>query len=126
MKKVGLFFLVGALVVGAGSKSAFALPDVSKRFLEVYKDNADVIAASKEAKCNVCHFGKSKKNRNDYGKALSKYINKDEVKKKKAEGGVEEYIDDGLKKAEADKSTGGGTFGDLLKAGKLPGTAPEE
>ena len=79
-------------------------------------------AVAKVKKCNVCHDprkigGKiSKKNRNDYGKALSKLLTKKDKKNTKK-------INDALTKVakmSADKKKKKPTFGDLLKAGKLP------
>eukprot|EP00913_Durusdinium_trenchii_P008943 g8409.t1 len=74
------------------------------------------VSEAKKTKCNVCHFGKKKKNRNDYGKALMKNISKNEKDAAK--------ITAALEKTESAKNAKGETFGSLLKAGKLPGTAP--
>jgi hypothetical protein len=126
MKKfaVSLFslFLLGIL-----SQSASALPAVAKLWLEDAYSKSPVIEAAKEAKCNVCHYGTSKKNRNDYGMALSKIgITQDNYNKLK---GDQEKLNLVLKamfkKAESAKSVSGKTFGELIKEGKLPGTAPE-
>ncbi|HTQ39092.1 MAG TPA: hypothetical protein VMJ32_08685 [Pirellulales bacterium] len=81
--------------------------------------------AVKSARCGVCHEGESKKNRNDYGKALASILKpadapadfKGETDKSK--------IDDALKKV-ADEhvdpnDSKSPTYGDLIKAGKLPG-----
>ena len=79
-------------------------------------------AVAKVKKCNVCHDprkidGKiSKKNRNDYGKALSKLLTKKDKKNTKK-------INDAFTKVEkmsADKKKKRPTFGDLLESGKLP------
>ena len=79
-------------------------------------------AVTKVKKCNVCHDprkidGKiSKKNRNDYGKALGKLLTKKDKKNTKK-------INDALTKVEkmgADKKKKLPSFGALLKAGKLP------
>ena len=106
---------------------ADARPDYKKAFEAHYKGNEKVAAAAAEAKCNVCHYGKSKKNRNDYGKALSKLLNKDiytELKSDKP--ALIEKATEALKKTEAAKKADGKSFGELLKGGSLPGTAPPE
>jgi hypothetical protein len=67
-------------------------------------------------KCGVCHVGASKKNRNDYGKAIVKALDgKKAVKDKDA-------IVDVLKTAAKEKNSDGKTYGDLLDAGELPAT----
>ena len=76
-----------------------------------------------------CHFGKSKKNRNDYGKALSKLLKKDDYKtaRVKAEAeAVDKELEEAFKKVEAMKSPGGQTYGERIKAGELPGSVEEE
>jgi cytochrome c2 len=82
------------------------------------KDKAFAAAVDK-AKCAICHEGKSKKNRNNYGKALAELLSR------KTDVDNKEKIQGALKKVESkrsdpknDKSP---TFGDLIKAGKLPG-----
>jgi hypothetical protein len=65
--------------------------------------------------CNVCHVkGKAKKLRNEYGDKLSDLL---DVKKDK--NNVEK-IKESLTKVAAVKSSQGPTYGELLKAGKLP------
>ena len=63
----------------------------------------------------MCHVGKKKKNRNDYGKALAKLMGKKNQK-------AAEAIDAAFAKAEKKKNAKGVTFGSLIKDGKLPGT----
>lgn len=105
---------VGASIVG-GPESAQARPQYNKTFNAQYPKLKEV---SDAAKCGVCHFGDSKKNRNDYGKAMGEALGASNVKEEKA-------IEDALKKAEeAKSSTEGKTFGDLIKEGKLPGKNP--
>lgn len=105
----GLAALASGLI---DSEKAEARPQFKKAIAAAYPDNAAV----KKAGCGACHPVKDKKKRNDYGvalgKALGKKNEKDAAKVKAA-----------LTKAEAGKSaTEGKTFGDLLKAGQLPGT----
>lgn len=113
-KRWGLAGLAFAFVLACMlSGKAKARPGYMKAFIKKYPT---VAAAAKKAKCGTCHFGKSKKNRNDYGKALGKHIGKKNQKDKKA-------IDAALEKAAKEKK-GDTTFGAVIKSGKLPGTNP--
>lgn len=113
------------LVVGATPRPAFAIKEFFDEFKAVYvkPDSADAnekaLAAEVEtAKCNVCHAGSSKKERNAYGNALADLLDKKEDKKNA------EKIRKALETVAAMPSADGGpTFGDLLKQGKLPGGA---
>jgi hypothetical protein len=125
MKKVGISLLVAAVVLGISAES-FALPVFKKTFDDKYV-TADPALKAKvdQAKCNVCHFGLNKKQRNDYGKALSKYLKKADfgaarLKDKPAE--VTKEVLDALEKVAAEKNPAGEAYGDRLKAGNLPGT----
>lgn len=118
--------VVVAVVVGTSSRPAFAIKQFFDEFKAVYvkADSADpndkALAAEVEtAKCNVCHVGKSKKDRNAYGNALAELLDKKEDAKNVAK------IKESLEKVAAMSSEPGKadapTFGDLLKQGKLPG-----
>ncbi len=109
----GLTLLLGTILLTSTHK-AEARPNYLKAFAGKYKGLA---AQAKKVKCGVCHFGKSKKNRNDYGKAVAKGTGK---KQKKSD-----IIDKAFTKAESMKNAKGMTFGELIKAGKLPGTPPK-
>lgn len=120
--------MLGAIVilaVGASPRPAFAIKEFFDEFKAVYvkPDSADTnekaLAAEVEtAKCNVCHAGSSKKERNAYGNALADLLDKKEDKKNA------EKIRKALETVAAMPSANGGpTFGDLLKQGKLPGGA---
>jgi cytochrome c553 len=106
----GLVLAVAALLVGSmATVPASARPNYFKEFTGHYTE----VKAAAEAKCGVCHEGADKKNKNDYGKALGAVIGKNEKDVAK--------IKEALVKVEAEKSSvEGKTFGDLLKAGKLP------
>lgn len=98
-------------VTETSQRSVQARPTYAKAFVATYPG---LEAAAKEAKCNVCHEGTSKKMRNAYGKALAKSLGEPNVKDEAA-------IVAGLKKTEGEKSAvEGKTFGDLIKDGKLP------
>jgi hypothetical protein len=103
---------VGALLL-ADANRAEARPQYLKAFAAKY-DNLK--AQAMKVKCNVCHYGKSKKMRNDYGKAVMKNVGKNQKKPAVIKGA--------FTKAEKMKNAKGVTFGSLIKAGKLPGTAP--
>jgi hypothetical protein len=131
MKKVCVTLFCGLLAVATfGSlrvNTAHALPEFKKEFDAKYvkpdgtAEQKSLAAAVKAANCNVCH-GKddkgmdSKKVRNAYGEALHKFIHKKDKKDV-------EKIRKALADVEAMKN-GDGTFGDKLKAGKLPVEPP--
>jgi hypothetical protein len=127
MKKVWMCLLVVMVVVGLFAPSASALPPFNKEWMAKYKEgskNAKFVEAVETAKCNVCHQGESKKMRNEYGKVVGKYLTKakyNEIKENEAE--AKKYILEGLQKAEAEKNGGGKSFGEMMKAGSLPGGA---
>jgi len=73
-------------------------------------------AAFKEAKCNVCHVGKSKKVRNAYGKELAKFLQKsDQENVEKIRASLDKVA--GMKSSDDPQAP---TFGELIKQGKLP------
>lgn len=100
---------LAALLTLAATSTVEARPQYQKAFLAQYPD----VTEAKKVKCGVCHPEKSKKVRNAYGKAVGEGVGeknqKDEAKIKEA-----------LAKAEAKKGEGDQTFGEQLKAGKLP------
>lgn len=119
MKFAARFAFVGAAMLGlmvfAGS-DASARPKYKGLVDTTYPDLAKKHGTDGKLTCAVCHPDKDKKIRNNYGAAVGKSLSKknetDEAKIKEA-----------LTKAEGEKSaTEGKTFGDLIKAGELPGT----
>jgi hypothetical protein len=126
MKKVCMMLVLGCVALAICVSSASALPPFNKEWRAKYvegNNNAKFVDAVETAKCNVCHMGKSKKEKNEYGKAVGKYLTKDAhtAAKKISEDAAADYIKQGLAKAEAEKSSSGKTFGELIKAGELPG-----
>lgn len=108
-------FVAAAMFVMTGSKA-----EARPKYLTVvngqYADLAKKHGTDGKLTCAVCHPDKDKKVRNNYGAAFGGKLEKknetDEAKIKEA-----------LTKAEGEKSaTDGKTFGDLIKAGDLPGT----
>src|SRR5438046_1071592 len=121
MKKVCICVAVGLIGLAWCMESASALQPYNKEWVAKYNEG-DKNAAFKEARCNVCHAGESKKMRNEYGKAVGKYLSKAKYMQfKEHEAAAKKYILEGLQKAENEKSSTGKSYGELLKAGKLPG-----
>ena len=111
IKNFALLSLVVAVVAGllCAPNAAFGRALYCKTFIAEYKN----VEEAKKTSCKICHVGESKKDRNDYGQALAKLIQKEEKDGDK--------VKEVLKKVEAEKSSvEGRTFGDLLKDGKLP------
>jgi len=124
MRRSVVLTVCALLLLSLGVNASFGRPDYRKQIEATYK-TSKIAGAIKDANCNVCHYGKSKKNRNDYGTALSKILTPDSYKElKKSPDQLNKKIIDALKKVSAQKSVTGKTFGELIEAGKLPGTAP--
>ncbi len=134
MKRVCIFLVAAAAVTSIGLRSALALPPVNVAWHDKYSALKDEVVktygTASTDKCNVCHIkGKGKKERNAYGMAVSKYITKDHINKIKEDAGddsakaaeeTKKYILEGLAKCEAEKAADGKTYGDAIKAGKVP------
>src|SRR5437879_5728233 len=121
MKKVCALVLLTLIAIVWSWQSASALPPFNKEWVAKY-NAGDKNSSFVEAKCNVCHTGMSKKEKNEYGKAVGKFLTKakyTEIKEDDAK--AKAYILEGLQKAEAEKNSGGKSYGELLKSGKLPG-----
>lgn len=119
MQKSASWMVCGAalagLVLASMGHEASARPPYLKEFIGAYPK---VKAEAESSKCLVCHFGESKKNRNDYGKAMGEALGGPNIKEA-------EKIVEAIKAAEKGKSSvEGKTFGDLLEEGKLPGKNP--
>lgn len=131
MKKLATVLAVAIIAVVASTEKAQAIPAFAKAFTERYVNtskNADFVAAAKEKKCNLCHFGTSKKNKNDFGKAFAKHFKKanySSTRVREEADAVKKEFDEGLKKVLAEKNPAGKTYKSLIDAGKLPGTVEE-
>ncbi len=120
MKKVVVTGLCFAVVVGFAlvltSDSANARPQYKKSWDKLYMTDGSAMAKALGGKsnCNVCHDGKDKKKRNDYGMALGKLTGKNLKDADKIEAD--------LKKVAGMHSKGDDspTFGKLIEEGKLP------
>jgi hypothetical protein len=108
---------------------AFAIDEFAKQWKDHYLADAkeEFAAAAKKANCNICHIkdAKSKKERNEYGKAVKEFLDKKDFPKdfvKANPDKAKEMILAGLEKAGAKKSSDGKTFAEKIKAGTLPAT----
>jgi len=131
MKKFAVLLAISAVTFIASAEKAHAIPAFAKAFTERYVNtskDADFVAAVKEKKCNLCHFGTSKKNKNDFGKAFAKHFKKtnySSTRVREEATAVKKEFDDGLKKVLAEKNADGKTYQSLIEAGNLPGTVEE-
>ena len=150
MSKIGIGFLYGTVALVcllAAERQAVATAPFSKEFVKVYVDPVKeatedhkqafyLAAKAKAGKCWICHVNMTplgekklkKKVRNNYGKALSEFLDKENFssKRRKAEPEkVSAEIRDAFKKAGAMKSDpqnpDSPTFDELITSGKLPG-----
>ena len=107
--------LAASMFVVSGGE-AMARPKYLNVFSSNYPDLVKKHGTDGKLTCAVGHPDKDKKKRNNYGVAVAGML------EKKNESD-EEKIKGALTKTEAEKSkTEGKTFGDLIKAGDLPGT----
>jgi len=135
MRKAWLFTLAAALVAGAmlwgSTPSAWAIKAFSDQFRAKYVKEKPASDREKEfaeavtkANCLVCHEGKSKKDRNPYGKQLAELLDRktdrDNVEK------IQKALDKVAKMKFDPKKKDSPTFGELIAAGKLPGAPPDE
>ena len=92
-------------------------------FAQEYENNAPLLKAALAAKCNVCHdaAGKSKKDRNDYGKALNKHLDSQDFQNLKGvPANLRAKVKTALQATENETNAAGEKFGEIIKAGKLP------
>jgi len=119
-KRAWLIGLGLSLAAGMAHRPVYAIKQFADEFKEVYvKEGTPLAAEVENAKCNVCHVGKSKKDRNAYGHALAERLDKKEDKddKEKIRKALEEVAALSSEPGKADAPT----FGQLIAEGKLPG-----
>ncbi len=135
MKKALVFVLSGGLAVVAmfwvATSPALAIKSFKDQFETKYvkekpandKEKAFAKAVA-QAKCNVCHEGKKKKDRNAYGKELAKLLDKkaDKEDLKKIQKALDEVAK--LKIKPKDKKSP--SFGQRISEGKLPVDLPKK
>ncbi len=140
MKKLGITFIVAAVLSISFVGQASALPEFKKAFSEKYindESSDEFKAAVKKAGCNICHIkGEDKDQQNAYGLALAELIegNAKERKDAKKKGSKEEKdaikaeilseLNDAWDKAAEAKNADGETFGSRIEAGELPVPLP--
>jgi hypothetical protein len=115
-------FVAGTLM--ARVQMAHAVDAFKKEFDAIYvnKEPAtdaekSLAAAVEKAKCNICHVGKTKKVRNDYGKAVGALVTKKDAKDSaKIKEALEKVADEKSKPNDSSSPT----FGELISQGKLP------
>ena len=122
VKTLGRIAIAGAClfaIVALTGNSASARPKYQQVMSKAYPELTKKHGKNDKLSCAVCHPSKSKKKRNNYGVAVGKNVGK------KNQSDLE-LIKKAIVKAEKEKSkTEGKTFGDLIKAGDLPGTKDE-
>jgi hypothetical protein len=120
VRKLGRFLIAGAVMVAVvvlAGDSAFARPKYASVASKQYPDLAEKHGKNGKLSCAMCHPVMDKKKRNNYGAAFGGGL----TKKNESD---EDKIKEALTKAEGEKSaTEGKTFGDLIKAGEMPGTS---
>jgi hypothetical protein len=137
MKRFALVVLVAGVAAAIGG-SAKALPPLPKYVQEHYGASPEYAKFAEtfsglKSKCDTCHKpGADKKAKghglNDFGKAVHDnfkhrdFLAADKAKSEPAEAAkAKKLIADALVAAEALKNADGQSYGELLKAGKLPG-----
>lgn len=121
LKNLGRCVIAGAClfaVVAMNSETASARPQFKKSFETAYPELAKKHGTDGKLTCAICHPVKDKKKRNDYGVALTKTLGAKNVKDA-------DKIKEALTKAESEKNKDGKTYGELIKAGDLPGGKDE-
>jgi hypothetical protein len=137
MKRFVIMAVASVFVLGGLHSSALAIAPFKKAFQDKYVEGSgseEFKAAFQKASCNVCHVkGKKKEERNEYGKALDELLegnsNKRIMEAEKS-GGVAgkdaetkkvlEELAKAFDKVAEMKSPTGETYGELIKANKLP------
>lgn len=126
MQKKILMVAVSAFAISGLAAPALAIKQFSDEFLKLYKvdskaeEKSEFAKAVLEAKCFTCHQGrKSKKNRNAYGAELAKLL--DRKKDAKNPEKIVEALEKVAKMHTDPDDEKSPTYGDLIKAGKLPG-----
>lgn len=109
-----------AVFAGSAARPAFAIKQFFDEFKTMYvKDGSPLAAEVETAKCNVCHVGKSKKDRNAYGNALAELLDKKEDAKNVEK--IKQALADVAKMPSDPNNKDSATFGKLIEEGKLPG-----
>ncbi|HCK40764.1 MAG: hypothetical protein CMJ72_11285 [Planctomycetaceae bacterium] len=130
MHKQVLLIATSCILSCSLTQSALAVKNFQIEFYRVYKIDSKAekptgfAKAVLEAKCYLCHKGKKKKNRNPYGEQLEKLL--DRKKDSKNPEKIAEAIQKVAKLHVDPKNKKSPTYGERIKAGKLPGGPLEE
>lgn len=109
-----------AVGVAVMASPAYAIKQFADEFKAVYgKEGSPLAAEIEKAKCNVCHVGKSKKDRNAYGNALADLLDKKTDKDDKDK--IRKALEQVAAMSSDPSKPGAPTFGDLIGKGELPG-----
>ncbi|HUG18482.1 MAG TPA: hypothetical protein VMM56_05855 [Planctomycetaceae bacterium] len=110
---IKLLAVLGGLAV-LGLLLSSPVTEARPQYFNQFKSDYPKLAtAAQKEKCVLCHDARNKRVRNAYGGAVSEGLTKRNEK-------FEPAITRALKKAEAAKSPGGKTFGEMIEAGELP------
>ncbi len=121
LKNLGRIVIAGAClfaIFAVTAETASARPQFKTAFEKAYPDLVKKHGKDGKLTCAVCHPVSDKKKRNDYGVALTKILGEKNVKDA-------DKIKEALEKTEKEKNADEKTFGELIKAGELPGKAEE-
>lgn len=122
---LGAAVLVWPRTAAIRADTAFRNEFIAKYVKPDSKDPKDIAwaEACDKARCNICHEGLLKKNRNAYGKSLAKLLSRkaDTENKEKIRAALHQVA----KEKVDPKDPKSPTFGDLIKAAKLPGAGPK-
>ncbi len=117
--------LLGLVILGLAKAPARADKAFFDEFLAKYvkpdssdpKDQA-IKATVEKVRCNVCHVGRTKKNRNIYGQALDKLLDRQTDKENKPK--IRAALDTVARQRSNPDDQNSPTFGELIQQGKLP------
>ena len=122
--------LLASMVFGSLASPAWAIKPFQDQFYALYldqqsndPDSTAYATTVRAAKCNLCHVGNRKKDRNTYGSELAKLLDRSTDK-----GDVEKIRASLMRVAElkSDRNDEASkTFGQLIAARQLPGATPE-
>ncbi len=125
LPSVALAVLLGLVLLGLASSPLKADKAFFDEFVAKYvkpdstdpKDQA-FKATVEKVRCNVCHVGRTKKNRNLYGQALDKLLDRQADKENKPK--IQAALDTVAKQHSNPDDPKSPTFGELIQQGKLP------
>lgn len=134
MNRLFRIALVLWVILGVAVPNLWGMTEFKKAFTERYAPKtapADFQKLVRKTGCYVCHVrGKKRDVRNAYGEELAKLIPGDAAERKaeaKKQGQMKQEVDkmlaeleDAFGKVEAMKAADGTTYGERIKAGKLP------